>query len=1146
VEGKLVVGRPRRAARVLPSFDERFEMMRIARGDHLSRAFSVWSAVDRNDGEAYVLWLLEKTGAAVDRDIARVLRDTVRRLRGVLARQSAREVLIEVVDVVEDDAEIGIRSIGADKTLDAVTPRFRQNLSESASTVTGRAKIWQQTARLIRALGHLHGADIVHGGIGTGAVFVVSAEPLELKLGGYESSVHVGTLGDGGASLLGADAAISHAQDWRDLGAVTAGLLQGSNGVATLLPLEQSLLDRLCRPPQFAHIDAEALASEIEALCTQLARVGSSGRYELVATPGRDLLRLHLPALTDGLIPATDTDALVQFLRDDLTTEGLEIRQLSAARIKLYSQRAVYDVHVLEDEHRIGRIVECRLRDASQGTINASPIGAQIHVARNTNEARDRVARTGGGAATWSSAGRVEGDRAKRRDVAEWHALILIEIVTLLEGRLRHYPIEIIDTTETGLVQIAARFDQPHDEWRSIFGLGDAATALDREMSTSDGSLEWTFTESEALSLGAGAPTLLFDDVDERNGRRLYTFHHEGKLPVGRSVLLRPRPDRGTEASVRRRLRHIVAARDNLDLLRAMGDPRSVGLDPALRDMAPPGAAPGALDASKMEVWAAIDRGHSLDLVVGPPGVGKTFLVSHLVASILSHNPMARILITAQNHEALAEMERALGKQFADGTASSIVVRVERPGDREETKLRDHARSLLSRFNEREASPLSLARRQAIAQVLRQPRANSKVDPEGDAILRDTEHLILSSADVVLATANSAAIEEMVADGQQFDWVIIEEAARASAPELVGPLQLGNRRVLIGDHRQLAPFDAERKKRLYQANAAEALLEGAGALLRAISDLPKEVDASLETLKADPSLREDVLATALRLEQPFREIAETSEANESASRGGPVSMLTEQSRMHPAICELVSETFYGGRLKTSERIRDRASPIDADDRALQAPVVVLDLPALSKVSQRAFETYEGTSPSNLAEVVAVEAVLDRLRPAATDGGRASLVILSPYTAQCSLLRARLSKRIDREARQLGGFLSAKEDGTFVHTIDSFQGGEADLVIVSMVRNNQKAGRHALGILGDRRRMNVLLSRARHQLVLVTSRGFLINAVQRWSGHAAGGDLDFMEGMLRRIDAMAKSDAEGSGMVPQVSIVACDASGEIVR
>ncbi|MFN8683596.1 AAA domain-containing protein [Paracoccus sp. P2] len=1139
------MGRPSRDVKLLQPFDERFEMTRISRGDHLSHAFSVWSAVDRNDGETYVLWLLEKTGAAVDRDITRVLRETVRRLRGVLARRSAREVLIEVVDVVEDRAEIGIRSVGADKTLDALTPRFRQKLADSARTVSGRLEIWQQIARLVRALGYLHGADIVHGGITNGAVFVVSIEPLELKLGGYEACVHVGTLGDGGASLLGANATISHAQDWRDLGAVAAELLQGRDGGSVmLLPSEQGLLDRLCRPPQFAHINAETLASEIETLCAQLARVGSSGRYELVVAPGRDLLRLHLPALTDGLIPATDNDALVQFLGEDLNTEGLLMLQLPGDNVKLYSQRAMYDVRPLGDERRIGRIVEARPRDASQGTINASPIGARIHVAQNMKEARDRVARTGGGAMTWPSAGRVGGDHLERRDVAEWHALILIEIMTLLEGRLRHYPIEIVDTTMTGLVQIAARSDAAHDEWRSIFGLGDAATALDREMSTSDGSIEWTLTESEALSIGAGAPTLLFDEVDEKNGRRLYTCYYSGKLPVGTSVLLRPRPDRGTEASVRRRLRHIAAARDNLDLLRALGDPRSVGLDPALRDMAPPGPAPDALDASKAKAWAAIDRGHSMDLVVGPPGVGKTFLVSHLVTSILSCNPMARILITAQNHEALAQMERELGKQLANGTASSIIVRVERPGDREETTLRDQARSLLGRFNEREASPLSLARRQAIAQMLQGPPANAWGDPEADAILRDTEHLVLNSADVVLATANSAAIEEMVTDGQQFDWVIIEEAARASASELVGPLQLGSRRVLIGDHRQLAPFDAERKARLYQAGAAEALLEGAVKLLDAISDLPEEVGASLEALKADPTLMADVLATALRLEQPFREIAQTSEENENVSRSGPVSMLTEQSRMHPTICELVSETFYGGRLTTSERIQDRTSPIKTIDLALQAPVVIIDLPALSKVPQRAFETYEGTSLSNLAEVAAVEAVLDRLHPASADGKPPSLVVLSPYTAQCELLRARLSRRIDRDAGLLGGFSSAKDDGTFVHTIDSFQGGEADLVIVSMVRNNQKTGRRALGILGDRRRMNVLLSRARHKLVLVTSRAFLSNAVQRWSGHTTSDDLDFMEGLLRRIAAMAQPNQTATER--RVSLVTCDASGEIVQ
>ncbi|EAQ02704.1 DNA helicase, UvrD/REP family protein [Pseudooceanicola batsensis HTCC2597] len=116
---------------------------------------------------------------------------------------------------------------------------------------------------------------------------------------------------------------------------------------------------------------------------------------------------------------------------------------------------------------------------------------------------------------------------------------------------------------------------------------------------------------------------------------------------------------------------------------------------------------------------------------------------------------------------------------------------------------------------------------------------------------------------------------------------------------------------------------------------------------------------------------------------------------------------------------------------------------------------------------------------------------------------------------------------------------------FVQTIDSFQGGEADLVVVSTVRNNQKMGRHALGILGDRRRMNVLLSRAKHKLVLVTSTGFLKNAV-KWSepGRGSGHDLEFLGALMRRIDLMVAPD--DPDMTPTASIIACGEDGKVVQ
>jgi DNA polymerase alpha-associated DNA helicase A len=68
--------------------------------------------------------------------------------------------------------------------------------------------------------------------------------------------------------------------------------------------------------------------------------------------------------------------------------------------------------------------------------------------------------------------------------------------------------------------------------------------------------------------------------------------------------------------------------------------------------------------------------GKSINVVVGPPGVGKTFLISHLVKSILEKTPDARLLVSAQNHETLIQMEDELKKTLTAGTR--IVVRVER------------------------------------------------------------------------------------------------------------------------------------------------------------------------------------------------------------------------------------------------------------------------------------------------------------------------------------------------------------------------------------------------------------------------------------------------------------------------------------
>ncbi|KAE9617686.1 putative hydrolase [Lupinus albus] len=80
----------------------------------------------------------------------------------------------------------------------------------------------------------------------------------------------------------------------------------------------------------------------------------------------------------------------------------------------------------------------------------------------------------------------------------------------------------------------------------------------------------------------------------------------------------------------------------------------------------------------------------------------------------------------------------------------------------------------------------------------------------------------------------------------------------------------------------------------------------------------------------------------------------------------------------------------------------------------------------------------------------------------------AIVVQSPYVAQVQLLRDMLDE-IPEAA------------GTEVATIDSFQGQEADAVILSMVRSNTLG---AVGFLGDSRRINVAITRARKHVAVV--------------------------------------------------------------
>lgn len=79
----------------------------------------------------------------------------------------------------------------------------------------------------------------------------------------------------------------------------------------------------------------------------------------------------------------------------------------------------------------------------------------------------------------------------------------------------------------------------------------------------------------------------------------------------------------------------------------------------------------------------------------------------------------------------------------------------------------------------------------------------------------------------------------------------------------------------------------------------------------------------------------------------------------------------------------------------------------------------------------------------------------------------SIALISPYSAQVALLR----ETLDTQS------ITPPE----INSIDAFQGREKDVVILSLVRSNPEG---VVGFLGEMRRINVAMTRAKKQLVII--------------------------------------------------------------
>ena len=442
------------------------------------------------------------------------------------------------------------------------------------------------------------------------------------------------------------------------------------------------------------------------------------------------------------------------------------------------------------------------------------------------------------------------------------------------------------------------------------------------------------------------------------------------------------------------------------------------------------------LNASQEKAADLVLRAKDVAVVHGPPGTGKTTTLVEAIYEALHRE--VQVLVCAQSNMAVDWISEKLSERGVN------ILRIGNPTRVTDRMLND---TYERRFERHPLYDQLWGIRHNIRQLYDSRESNSENRHQKIARLKERaaeleytiNESLFADARVIACTLTGSA--HHLLQGRRFGTLFIDEAAQALEASCWIAIQKADRVILAGDHRQLPP-----------TIKSPAALSGG----------------------LDKTLMQTICENKPRC----------------------VSMLNVQYRMCDEIMQFPNREFYDGLLHSDPSVKYRG--ILDWDTAIEWVESDLETENGKRKTENedltpksnSFHLSDFTFPFSSGETLASDG-LSRINPVEAELAlqtlhdyierigkdrilyeRLDIGIISPYKGQVQLLQRMLRK--DSYWKPLRHLIS-------INTVDGFQGQERDIILISMVRNNEQG---QVGFLSDLRRMNVAITRARMKLIII--------------------------------------------------------------